>query len=1244
MSLGFIYGKAGYDRQQIILEQLSQWQESAEVSEIFYIVPDHIKFESEVMVLDFLRHQQGATDKIYAASNIQTFSFSRLLWYFLKEQPALTKTRLTSTGLSMIITHILHEFEEQELFVFTRERNSQGFSKKLAEQLIELKLGGYTPEDIEKLSEGLQKSDSNEQVDLGLRLHDLALVYRRFEEYIAGKYLDAANSLDELIQYLQQVDLSHSCFIIDGFNVFNAKEKEIICVLLQKAAQVRIGLTLDHKYLSEKPGYDNMFYQPGKIYFELAHKASKLHVPLLFDRKATHARVTDDLRTVEDFWINSQAMTPAQSYALSQPESLTIAETPDRVREVRYVAAKIRQLVFTGKYSYHDFLILTPQQDKYDNLLENVMAEYQIPVFTDLNKTMLNHPLVEFILALFSVRQQNYSYRSIMRLLKTEIFVPDIGEGHWNLGTFRNTLDLLENCILQNGYFKEFNWAQKEDWFVETCGIQPNESSEHHQQRERELPNNRYANKLRHVVFLTLSHFFERIEKVHSGHEFAVVLINFLEKIHVPQTLQGWQTSAAKDLEHDPERLTGSISDVSRHEEVWNTLCSLLDEYDTALGSEPLDLDEFIAIIQNGFETARYSQVPSTLDQVIFSESGVVQMPNRAILFFIGVTNDAMPRTIENDALLNDEDRDEIEKLSAENENADKYLAETSAIQMSEEPFANYLAFMSAKERIFFSYPLNDNDGKSLQISPYVERIRQAFGISIDRPEKQLDPAADEIWDLIGTPQTSLGELLAVSRDAYHAGKELHATWRGLLRFLLSNYLPRTEKLIKSLGFANEILPGQIADQEGHKYLNVHLVDRLYGEHMNTSISKLETFFADPYQYFLEYGLKLQPRKEFTLQPADTGQYFHAIMENFFQNVLREHKDLSEINSGEFDELLAITLQQVEAKLGANVFNSTARYRFIKKQLDQTADQVIHAIARQRSQRRIYTVKTETSFGDHQELPGLTFEDQKDPSKHQMNVRGRIDRIDLVNGADNKLYFNVIDYKSGNPELKMEHFLLRNYYGLSLQLLTYLRALQQGAQNGSLMRLLGNNTAIKKLGAPKLGSASYLHLIDPVIEGNTKDLAAQLDKSFMYKGIFRRGNDDSNQENGFLLALDKNVEKAASSGGTAKSNNYPIKYVKSKHDFRTNSTKSLLLTIDQIKQLLEYNDRKIEQARENIYAGMIDLAPYRLGQSTALDYSDYQEIMMFDPLLDQNNYRKIPLLSDQDIWSEIKKILNEQGK
>lgn len=49
-------------------------------------------------------------------------------------------------------------------------------------------------------------------------------------------------------------------------------------------------------------------------------------------------------------------------------------------------------------------------------------------------------------------------------------------------------------------------------------------------------------------------------------------------------------------------------------------------------------------------------------------------------------------------------------------------------------------------------------------------------------------------------------------------------------------------------------------------------------------------------------------------------------------------------------------------------------------------------------------------------------------------MKGKIDRIDVCEDDEN-LYVKVVDYKTGQSDFN----LLKTYYGLKIQLLTYMR-------------------------------------------------------------------------------------------------------------------------------------------------------------------------------------------------------------
>lgn len=73
-SLGFVLGTAAVDHQQVLIDQLAdQLKTSPATDTFFYIVPNHIKFETEISVLAGLRDRlgHGSSQDRFAASRIQ---------------------------------------------------------------------------------------------------------------------------------------------------------------------------------------------------------------------------------------------------------------------------------------------------------------------------------------------------------------------------------------------------------------------------------------------------------------------------------------------------------------------------------------------------------------------------------------------------------------------------------------------------------------------------------------------------------------------------------------------------------------------------------------------------------------------------------------------------------------------------------------------------------------------------------------------------------------------------------------------------------------------------------------------------------------------------------------------------------------------------------------------------------------------------------------------------------------------
>ncbi|XIF19865.1 MAG: hypothetical protein AJITA_00569 [Acetilactobacillus jinshanensis] len=112
----------------------------------------------------------------------------------------------------------------------------------------------------------------------------------------------------------------------------------------------------------------------------------------------------------------------------------------------------------------------------------------------------------------------------------------------------------------------------------------------------------------------------------------------------------------------------------------------------------------------------------------MISESKIVQMRDYKVVFMIGSTDDVMPDHIVNDQFFSNTDR-------ANDHDNQRYLDDDSHYQTDNEPYLNYLAFMSATQKVIFTYSLKgaDEGNAGIHESPYVKQMQKAFGIPTQR-------------------------------------------------------------------------------------------------------------------------------------------------------------------------------------------------------------------------------------------------------------------------------------------------------------------------------------------------------------------------------------------------------------------------------------------------------------------------------------------------------------------------------
>lgn len=1176
LSLKFILGPASTDRRAAVLEQLQKQLQADPKGQFFYIVPNHIKFSSEVDILTDLKRHQGNQDDFFAASRLQVFSFTRLAWFFMKNTPYYQIPRIGAAGLNMLVYQIMADLADK-LTIYRGELAQPGFIAQVVRQLLALKTGCITAENLTQIA-----AELDQQSDIGAKVHDLALIYTQFSQTMQGRFIENTDLLGTLSDYLTQQDLSHTYFYVEGFSQLTAQENQLLLTVMQKAAGLTVGLMLDQPYRQQVPQKQNLFFKSGQLYHRLYQAARSLHVAILKDEMVQQARVSPDLQRLENFWrLSTNGSRHLSHEQLADSKSIQVIQADTRQTEIRQVATQIRQMVALKGYRYQDFLVLTRHLADYETIIAPIFKTFNIPIFDDLQRHMTDHPLVELINALFAVKQHYYRYQDMMRLLKTELLLPEVAGKPMPNNAYRQAVDLTENVVLKYGFTGK-QWLRKEDWQFYRF-----EDQDFGTETTKDQARSEQVNLIRRFVKKTLPPFFKKLDQAKTGQDAAQIIYNFLVKRGVVAQLQDWRDQALE---------AGDLVKAAEPEQTWQVFCKMLDEYVTILGQVPFHADDLLALLQVGFSGASYSQIPSTLDQVLVSETGITQTAMRKVVFMIGSTDQVMPDRLMNEQLLSDDDQASLAPYLAEG----TYLADDALTQLSCEPFLNYKAFLTPQQQLIFTYPLND-DGVTLKLSPYVDRIQQHFQLPLQVVQTRPALTDRKIAPFVGSKRSTLTHLVQIARDAMAQKVQLSVPWLYIYRLLQQddNYQVLTENLLASLNYRN--VPQKLRPE---------IVQALYGKTINTSISKLEEFYQNPYAYFLKYGLKLRERDVFELSPASAGEYYHMALDQLLRQIRQVGKKLSDLSVAEIDRLVDQILSQMIELPQFQVLTSSNRMAYLARQLAATIKQVAHALQRQSQRTQMAPFRTEVLFGHVGAEDGLKPLRFSLPKGHQVLVRGKIDRIDQM-VLNDTAYLGIVDYKSG-----VRKFDFRDaYYGLALQMLTYLDAVLQNTAS------LIQNKQVK----PKPAGALYLHLQNPKLK---------------LKDVLRKGFEDAllakNKYQGFLLndaPLLENLDSDLAER-TGSSKIYPLTKIKSGYSLH----RSQLVTNEELNLLLKHDEALIKAAAAAIFAGNVALKPVKWpNNQTALQYSPFKAIMQFDAMLPENDYHHIAPIDREQVIELLRK-------
>ncbi|WP_124057413.1 PD-(D/E)XK nuclease family protein [Vaginisenegalia massiliensis] len=1206
MAIGIIKGDPRLDKKKALVQEIIQLKQKDNQAKIFYLVPDHLKFDMEKKMLNELKRATGSSQAVML--DIQVVSFKRLSWFLAKGQSV--STSLSSVGIAMLIRHLLNEHQER-LTIYRRQVNHQGFVDKLVSLFDELYQGQIEASDLiaqdrfdrwlkmdcsdlEGDEDGTTRLTSEEK-----RLSELAYLYDAFYQRLQAENIQFHGYLEELkesIDKAQDSDLAHSYLYIDHYDYFSAQELSLILDLAAKFKQVWVILSLNESHLS-KQTWPGPFDHLAQTRIRIQSLAKQLNIDWLAEREVGqvfpeyHPSI---LSLADDFLSQSRG----ESVKKGRNKTSTIHEfwECDSIQtELQMVANTIHQLISFQGYRYQDILIMTRNLDRYRQIVDPIFKQNHIPFFYDHQTKMQNHPFVVWLQSLFNLKQFGFQYQDLMMVIKSPLFLPARlrhlkGQAfECAIAEHQYQIHLLENLVLAEGYtlyrFSDENYIWHfygED--LPYINLQGQVQTKTQGQVMADL--RAWINQEIQSIFSTWT-------KDQSGTQASQWLYQALLDGGIKDRLVQERDRAIEQSQLDLSR---------QYEQVWQATMTCLEEFQLIFKDSPVEFSLFSELVMTGLCQASFHIIPPTLDQVTFTNIESPQVGPYKVAFIVGLSDDLLPIKRLDNSLLSRENRQAIEEGLL----AYQYLSLANQVHLNQEMYYFYQVLLAASDRLYCSFA-SQVDGAMLRWSPYVQNLLKGnqFTIKHYQSNLSLSPTLDLEGAYFGAYSVQLAFVIKLWRLYFEAQKQPDSAFMAWLNTLLINQDNRD--------YLRRLMTASLCGQDMPTYIEADLAKELYGTHLSVSVSRMEEYFRDPFSHFLTYGLRIKEREIQRLDANKVGTYFHDALDFLVKAMTQEGQSFSNISPERLNDLW-IESQKVLAEQGKfDLFSQTPRYQLINETILRRLWQFLYLARHQSDYLQIQTLKTEALFGYvgvKQSLQGLSY---LLPSGAQVSIRGKIDRLDLLRSFTNHQdYLQVIDYKTGKKQFNLQDF----YYGLDLQILTYLRVAQ-----------------LNYLNLPVFG-AFYQPVITPYVSSQDSDDLRESDhfaqESYLLENrvsgpLFVNKSD--------LQAIDLSFDQIN------KSLIYPVTGTKEGISANTPVYK------DQKEALYRHLDALYTRAAQEILNGYIALAPYKDEAYTLSLQAAYRVISGFDATEHAALYRQKTVSKKQvldHIQDEIKQ--EERGE
>lgn len=1139
MSLRFCFGPSGSGKSHRIYEEIMQRAAEEPGRNFLIIVPDQFTMQTQKDLV-----MRSDRDGIL---NIDVLSFGRLSHRILEEVGTKEMPVLDDTGKSLVLQKVAADLKEQ-LPAMGSLLHKQGYIHEVKSAISEFMQYGISTQDMDKLITSAQKRGA-----LAMKLRDLKTLYRGFQDYIRDHFITTEETLDVLRRSLSKSKiLKGSVVVFDGFTGFTPIQNRLIQELMRVCAETIVTVTIG---VGEDPykmdGEQKLFHLSKKTVADLEKLAAEAEVErgedLFVKGGPNRFAKAPALHYLEQNLFRYQY----EPYAGEQQE-IHMFEALSPREEVHQTALYIRHLIREQGMTYRDIAVVIGDLEGYASYVETEFGQLEIPCFLDRTRGIVLNPMIEYIKSALQLYIKDFSYDTVFHFLRSGM--ADIS---------REEIDELENYVIRTGargyrtYSRLFTRRTEE--------LQGNaEGSEQAEEKTMER-----LNRIR-------QQFMDAVEILHMGSQekagdYVSHLYDFLEQNQVQQKLLNYQQQFEKE---------GDLSRAREYAQIYRLVMDLLDQVYELLGEEEISRQEFADILEAGFGEITVGTIPQNVDRIVVGDMERTRLKQVKVLFFLGVNDGNIPKNASKGGIISDMDREFLIESGTE-------MAPSPRQQMYIQRLYLYLNMTKPSEQLYLSYAKVNSEGKGIRPSYLIDTVRKLFpAMSVEYPQNR----------------SRLEQIEGRQEGARYLAEELREYVEGTLPEEERQDFYLMYRAYEADAAGRDLLTRAAFRRYRESGLSRIVARALYGQQLENSVSRLETYAACACRHFLQYGLSLQEREEFGFEASDMGTVYHAVLENFAGKLAESNLTWWDFTEDFAAKAVKESVEAYAATYGETVLYSSARNEYAITRMSRILTRTVLTLQKHLKQGSFQPDDYELSFRFAEDLDSIHVDLSED---EKMHLQGRIDRIDVSEDAEH-VYVKVIDYKSGNRKFDLAAL----YYGLQLQLVVYMNA---------AMEMESRKHPDKEIVPAAL---LYYHIDDPTIETPVELTDEQINEQILAK---LRMNGVVNSDPEVVERLDRYMQD--------KSVVIPVEKKKD----GSFSARSGVLSREEMQLISSYVDAKIRSIGREILDGKIAANPYEKGNEEACTYCAYKKVCGFDGSIPGYEKRQLEDLDKQALMQRMQK-------